>query len=146
MKVTFGRLGRLVLAGFAAWQVSSGSRLRRRRRAGLSAQQVDVCCQRLGDRVLLSATVATGQPDYPPGSTAFITASNDANPGTNFLAGETVRFHIERTDGVAIMSPPAITDWGVTDGVGGFAPYHDSTGMLILPDTDGAVNSGIGTS
>lgn len=78
----------------------------------------------LENRQLLTAIVQTNQDDYAPGSTAIITTSNDSGPLPNFAAGETVHFHIDRTDDIPVSAPPAIQDWDVTDGVGGFAPIR----------------------
>jgi hypothetical protein len=102
--------------------------------------------ERLEAREVLSALVSVDQPDYPPGSTAYIVASNDGGPLTNFSAGETVHFHIDRTDGIAVQAPPAIQDWFVTDGVGDFAPYQDANDDWLYPDTDGAADGSINTS
>src|SRR5512135_1761768 len=100
----------------------------------------------LESRQLLTVILHTNQPDYAPGSTAIITATTDGNPDNNFQPGETVRFHIDRTDGIPIDAPPAIQDWNVTDGFGGFAPYQDSSDMWVLPDTDGEADGNIDTS
>ncbi len=100
----------------------------------------------LESRQLLSGIVTTDQFDYAPGSTAIFTASNDAGPLTNFSVGETVHFHIDRTDGIPVNSPPALQDWNVTDGVGSFSPYQDPTGLWIYPDTDATADGSIGTS
>jgi hypothetical protein len=100
----------------------------------------------LEERTLLSALVTTDQTDYAPGSTAIITATNDGNPGTNFQPGETVQFYIDRTDGIPVDAPPAIQTWDVTDGVGGFTPYQDASGMWWFPDTDNTVDGNVGTS
>ena len=43
--------------------------------------------ERLEDRFLLSAVVTTDQPDYAPGDTALMTASNDTVVGTDFTIG-----------------------------------------------------------
>ena len=100
----------------------------------------------LEDRRLLSATVTTNQSDYAPGSTAVITAASDGGPTNNFQAGETIDFHIERSDGIPISAPPAITDWLVTDGVSGFAPYQNGNGVWVYPDLDGVVNGSVETT
>ena len=100
----------------------------------------------LEPRTLLSAIVTTDKSDYAPGSTAYITATNNSNPGTDFQPGETVQFHIDRTDGIPVEDPPAIQTWDVTDGLGGFAPYQDSNGLWWFPDTDGAANGTIDTT
>ena len=34
----------------------------------------------------------------------------------NFAIGEAIAFHIDRTDGIPVDSPPALQDWTVTDG------------------------------
>jgi hypothetical protein len=104
-----------------------------------------VIIESLEYRVLLAAQVMTDLPDYAPGSTALVSTCNDTNPGTNFSIDEIVAFHIDRTDGIPIESPPAITDWLVQDGVGGFDPYRDSSNMWIFPDTDPDAGE-IGTS
>ena len=88
-------------------------------------------------RELLSALVTTDQQDYAPGSTALFTATTDGGPTNNFQVGETVEFHITRTDGIPVQDPPAVSTWDVTDGVGDFAPYQDGSGMWWFPDTDG---------
>src|SRR5262245_54586706 len=100
----------------------------------------------LETRQLLTASVTTDQQEDAHGSTTIITGAHDTNTGTNVQPGETVHFHIDRTDGVPISAPPAIQDWDVTDGVGGFTPYQDSTGMWWFADTDGSSNGNIGTS
>src|SRR5262245_53643681 len=98
-----------------------------------------------GARVWLRRTVTTDQPDYAPGSTAIITATTDCGPDHNFQSGETVQFIIDRTDGIPVEAPPAIQTWDVTDGVGSFTPFQDSTGLWWFPDTDGAADGNIGT-
>src|SRR5262249_32798875 len=101
--------------------------------------------EQLEDRTLLSALVTTDKQDYSPGSTALITATSDGGPAPAFLPGETVQFHVSRADGVQDL-PPANQPWNVTDGVGGFTPYQDASGMWWYPDTDGMKNGSIGTS
>src|SRR5579864_9174746 len=121
---------------------------RRRAHAGQawrSRYRASSLVEMLEARQMLSALVTTDPQDYAPGSTAYITAASDANPGTNFQVGETVQFRVTRTDGVPDF-PPANQPWDVTDGVGGFTPYQDSTGMWWYPDTDGKVDGNIGTS
>src|SRR5262249_35248404 len=122
--------------------------LRRRPRVRATTQ-----VELLETRQLLSATVTTDQQDYAPGSTAVITASNDGGPDNNFLLGpngeigETVHFHIDRTDGGTVQAPPAVQDWYVTDGVSGFDAHQDPiTDQWIFPDTDGVADGSIGTS
>src|SRR5262249_58513808 len=100
--------------------------------------------ERLESRRWLSGVVVTDQPDVAQGPTAVITASNDANPGTDFQAGETVQFQVTRTDGVADF-PPANQPWQVTDGQSGFTPFQDATGIWVYPDTDGTADGNIGT-
>jgi hypothetical protein len=102
--------------------------------------------EHLETRLVPSAIVTTDRQDYAPGTTAIFTAGNDANPGLNFQPGETIHFHIDRTDGVPVSSPPAIQDWNVTDGVGGFSPYQDAGGQWWYPDTDAAANGQVGTT
>ena len=102
--------------------------------------------ERLETRELLSAIVTTDQPDYAPRSTALITATSDGGRDHNFQVGETVQFHIDRTDGGTVQAPPAIQTWDVTDGDGGFTPYQDYKGMWWFPDTDGQADGSIGTS
>src|SRR5579864_9483812 len=99
----------------------------------------------LESRQLLSALVTTDQPDYAPRSTAIISATSDGGPDRNFQVGETVQFRVTRTDG-GTDSAPANQPWNVIDGVGGFTPYQDSTGLWWYPDTDGTVDGKIGTS
>ena len=77
--------------------------------------------EQLEGRQLLSALVHTDAVDYAPGAVAVFTALNDTNPGPNFQAGETINFHIARTDGVPVNSPPAVQDWSVIDGPDGTA-------------------------
>src|SRR5262245_39896858 len=79
-------------------------------------------------RALLAATVATDLPDYRPGSTAYITAQNNDEPGLNFTAGETIHFQVTRTDGIEDF-PNGNLPWQVTDGVGGFDPYVNEDGI-----------------
>ena len=73
----------------------------------------------LETRQLLSALVHTDAVDYAPNTIAAFTALNDTNPGTNFQAGETINFHVGRTDGIPINSPPAVQDWSVVNGPDG---------------------------
>ena len=118
---------------------STASRLARTRLSAL--------VEPLETRQLLSVILHTDQPDYAPNSTAIITTTTDGSPDNNFQPGEVVQFHMDRTDGGTITAPPAIQDWNVTDGDGGFTPYEDpSTGMWWFPDTDGAADGNIGTS
>src|SRR5689334_829993 len=84
--------------------------------ARLARTRPGTLVEALESRQLLSALVTTDQGDYAPGSTAIITAANDAGPLTNFAVGETVHFHIDRTDGVPVNAPPAVQDWYVKDG------------------------------
>lgn len=100
----------------------------------------------LETRQLLSVILHTDQPDYTPNSTAVITTTTDCSPDNNFQPGEVVQFHLDRTDGGTIQSPPAIRTWDVTDGVGGFTPHQDSNGMWWFPDTDGSTDGQIVTS
>jgi hypothetical protein len=100
----------------------------------------------LESRLVPSAVVSLDHQDYAPDSTAIITASNDTGPLANFSVGETVHFHIDRTDGISVNVPPAVQDWYVTDGVGGFTPYQDSNGLWQCPDTDGVQDGNIGTT
>src|SRR5262245_8805015 len=93
--------------------------------------------ERLEDRLAPAAVVHTDQDDYAPGSTAIITATSDGGADHNFQMGETVQFHVTRTDGVEDF-PPGNEPWRVTDGVGDFTPYRDSDGMWWYPDADGA--------
>ena len=86
----------------------------------------------------VQATVATDQPDYAPGSTALITASN-------FAVGETVEFQVVRTDGVQAY-PPGNQPWEVVHGVGSFTPYQNSSGIWVYPDLDGKVDGNISTT
>ena len=81
--------------------------------------QFNAVCESLEGRQLLSAVVQPNASDYAPGSVAVFTALNDTNPGPNFQAGETINFHVGRTDGIPIISPPAVTDWNVVDGPDG---------------------------
>ena len=68
----------------------NNDRSRKQRRARSRAHtQAPSLVELLEDRLLLSAIVTTDKQDYPPGSTALIRATNDANPGPNFLPGET---------------------------------------------------------
>src|SRR5688572_5127122 len=83
------------------------TKLQRQRKARESFMRA-IAIEMLEQRQLLSS-VLTDQSDYRPGSTALINASD-------FQAGETISFHIDRTDGVPIEAPPAIIDWQVTDG------------------------------
>ena len=83
-------------------------------------------CACLGSQffVARAATVTTDKADYPPGATAYITASG-------FQVGETVSFQVLHADG----SPSTGVDhdpWYVTDGGVG--------------DLDGVVNGNIQTT
>ncbi len=99
----------------------------------------------LEPRMLLAADVATDKFDYAPGSTALISTFSDGGADHNFLVGETVRFQVVRTDGIADRAPGNLP-WQVTDGVGGFAPYTDEAGRRIFPDTDGIADGRIATT
>jgi Ca2+-binding RTX toxin-like protein len=96
-------------------------------------------------RTLMTATVTTDKPDYAPGTTAWIAASNDSTPGLDFTVGESVRFHVTRNDG-APNDHPGHAPWQVTDGVGGFAAYTDGQGVTWSPDLDGAANGRVETN
>src|SRR5262245_36542167 len=74
-------------------------------------RRVRMTVEALEERIQPSANpfVITDLPDYSPGSTAIFNAGN-------FLPGETLDFHVARTDGVPIESPPAVVDWSVLDG------------------------------
>src|SRR5205814_7056768 len=100
---------------------------------------------RLEDRTVPSAVVFTDKPDYPPGSTALITATSDGGVKHNFHVGETVQFRVTRTDGVPDFAP-GNEPWQVTDGVGDFTPYRDASGMWHYPDLDGRDDGTIKTS
>src|SRR5262245_27205049 len=108
----------------------------RRRREGTPRRRTAFRCrvEQLEGRLVPSAIVTTDPPDYAPGSTAIIAATNDANQSTNFQMGEKVHFHMDRTDGVPVQAPPAIQDWNVADGVGGFTPHQDANGVWWMPD------------
>ena len=99
----------------------------------------------LEPRMLLAADVATDKFDYAPGSTALISTFSDGGADHNFLVGETVRFQVVRTDGIADRAPGNLP-WQVTDGVGGFAPYTDEAGRRIFPDTDAIADGRIATT
>jgi hypothetical protein len=107
--------------------------------------RVSALVELLEARTLLSAIVTTDQQDYAPGSTANITATSDGGPTNNFLPGETVQFHVTRTDGVQDF-PPGNEPWSVTDGVGSFTPYQDANGMWWYPDLDGQADGKIHTT
>src|SRR5262249_19237359 len=92
-----------------------------------------VRCEQLEARQLLAAAVVTDKPDYAPGSTAHITASNDGNPGANFQAGETIEFKVIRTDGVQDY-PPGNQPWDVTAGADGSV----TTDWYVNPQYAGA--------
>jgi hypothetical protein len=124
-----------------AWLVEASAKRTRMERA--TAIPI---IEALETRELLTAVLFTDQSDYAPGSTAIVTATTDGGATGNWDIGETVHFHIDRTDGGTINAPPAVQDWEVTDGVGNFAPYQDSTGMWIYPDTDGSADGQIGTT
>ncbi|MFM9066538.1 MAG: hypothetical protein ACKOUR_04260, partial [Planctomycetota bacterium] len=93
----------------------------------------------------------TDLPDYAPGNTAVISAWNDDSPGTNFDAGEQVKFQVTRTDGIPDQANGNLP-WYATDGVGGFDGYYvDSNNdgdfdYGIFPDTDGTENGSVGTT
>lgn len=122
------------------------ARLDQRRRGWWSA-----IFEPLSDRLMLAAEVVTDLQDYSPGQTAVITAGNNSQAGTNFVAGERIRFQVVRTDGIE-DAPPGNLPWYVTDGVGGFTGrFVDSTGdgqpdYGEFPDTDGVVNAAVATT
>lgn len=95
--------------------------------------------------MLLAADVSTDKFDYAPGSTAIISTFSDGGADRNFLVGETVRFQVVRTDGIADRSPGNLP-WQVTDGVGGFAAYTDEAGRRIFPDIDAIADGRIATT
>ena len=105
----------------------------------ISRRRMRCLMEALESRQLLSAMVNTDLADYAPGSTALFTATTDGGTTNNFLAGETIQFHVTRTDGTPIVSP-AIQTFNATDGKGDFIPYQDTKGMWWFPDTDGQVN------
>ena len=90
--------------------------------------------EQLETRQLLSAIVHTDAADYAPSSVAVFTALNDTSTGQNFQAGETINFHIGRTDGIPIDSPPAVQDWSVVNGTEGTV----STNWNVDPQFAGA--------
>src|SRR5690242_13480422 len=76
-------------------------KLRDRQGYFLSTLPLVICCERLEERRLLSATVVSDKHDYAPGSTATFTAANDATTtSANFQPGEAIEFQVTRTDGV----------------------------------------------
>ncbi|MDB5911145.1 MAG: hypothetical protein JWP34_5262 [Massilia sp.] len=133
---------------FGLIRIGRDARVDARRPSGAQrhGRAVTFHVETLEGRTLLSAVVTTDQADYAPGSTAIFTATTDGGPTSNFLPGETIQFHVDRTDGVSVSSPPAVTDWQVTDGVGGFAPYQDPSGMWVYPDNDGLVDGSAQTT
>ena len=120
------------------------SRARRRsvrdwaKRAGL------VQLESLEARAMLAADVSTDHLDYAPGSTALFQTFADGTPGHDFQVGEAVQFRVVRTDGVP-DAPPGNLSWQVTDGVGGFAPFVNDSGVRIGPDLDGLADGKITT-
>src|SRR5438552_1832123 len=99
-----------------AWSVEFSSRRRKPGKKGTTYGFVE----QLEDRVLLSASLWTDQPDYSPGSTATIN-------GSGFLPGEVVNLRVIRTDGIP-DGPPGNVPWNVTDGDNSFTtPYQDSS-------------------
>ena len=82
--------------------------------------------------MLLAADVATDKFDYAPGSTALISTFSDGGADHNFLVGETVRFQVVRTDGIADRAPGNLP-WQVTDGVDGFFPTPTASPTVASP-------------
>ena len=83
---------------------------------------------------MLSATVVTDLPDYAPGATAHILASE-------FAVGETVQFQVLHTDGVP-NTGGGHEPWLVTDGVMG---DFDNDGVMD-GDLDGVADGNIQTT
>lgn len=89
----------------------------------------------LEQRLVPSATIATDQADYPPGSTATIF-------GAGYQVGETVQMKVEHLDTIYHHH---YAPWNVTDGDA--TPAHaDGLGVLHLPDLDGKVDGSIQTT
>jgi hypothetical protein len=88
----------------------------------------------LEERWMLAATVTTDLPDYAPGATAQILASE-------FAVGETVEFQVLHTDGVP-NTGGGHEPWQVTDGVMG---DFDGDGTLD-GDLDGVADGNIHTT
>src|SRR5262245_10782430 len=88
----------------------------------------------LEERQVLSATVQTDLPDYAPGATAHILASD-------FAVGETVQFQVLHTDGVP-NTGGGHEPWQVTDGVMG---DFDGDGVMD-GDLDGVADGNIHTT
>jgi hypothetical protein len=120
------------------------SRVRRRSTRDWAKRMGLALLEPLEARAMLAADVATDRFDYPPGSTALITTFSDGNPGADFQVGETVQFLVARTDGLADAAP-GNRPWLVTDGVAGFAPYANDSGVRIAPDLDGLADGRITT-
>ena len=99
-------------------------------------------CETLEQRQLMAADVFTDKADYAPGSTAIITATNNASVGQNFLAGETIKFQVVHTDEIYTNQ---YESWKVTDGWTGGA-FCDLEGVMNLPDLDGIVNGEVKTT
>src|SRR3954451_13251932 len=97
-------------------------RLRGPRGRAALAPAVAKALEPLERRRLLTAVVQTDQADYAPGSTAHVTAFNDASAGVDFAVGETVQFQVLRSTGANV--PPGHEPWRVTDGYTG-AAYLD---------------------
>ena len=90
--------------------------------------------ERLEDRRLLSATVATDLADYLPGATALIS-------GSGFAIGETIQLQVLHIDGTP-NTGGGHEPWFVTDGVRG---DFDSDGVMD-GDLDGVVDGNISTT
>ncbi|MEI7863387.1 MAG: autotransporter-associated beta strand repeat-containing protein, partial [Planctomycetota bacterium] len=108
------------------------------KRAGL------VQLESLEARAMLAADVSTDKFDYAPGSTALFQTFADGTPGHDFQIGEAVQFRVVRTDGL-LDAAPGNLPWQVTDGVGGFAPFVNDSGVRIAPDLDGLADGKITT-
>ncbi|MEN9667608.1 MAG: hypothetical protein RLZZ326_3971, partial [Planctomycetota bacterium] len=120
------------------------SRVRRRSTRDWAKRMGLALLEPLEARAMLAADVATDRFDYSPGSTALITTFSDGLPGPDFQVGETVQFLVVRTDGLADQAP-GNRPWLVTDGVAGFAPYVNDSGVRIAPDLDGLADGRIAT-
>ena len=120
------------------------SRVRRRSTRDWAKRMGGALLEPLEARAMLAADVATDRFDYSPGSTALITTFSDGLPGPDFQVGETVQFLVVRTDGLADQAP-GNRPWLVTDGVAGFAPYVNDSGVRIAPDLDGLADGRITT-
>src|SRR5688500_15497515 len=125
-------------------RITSGDAVRR---------AVSQTLETLERRNLFTAVVTTDLQDYAPGSTAYITASNDASEGKNFQTGETVQFRTLRInpfDGTE-ETLPGSTPWRVADGVWSkdgdttFVPYTED-GIKVYPDLDKTVNGAFQTT